>query len=434
MRPRPNSPVLHRSILSGLALLLTAACNDATGQRELETDVSAGRLAGTDARVVVEWNALAYELAFAEDQFLTFKGQRAQAMMNLAMHDALNTISPKYKRFVLTASHEDVDPVQAAAHAAWAILESQYPNKRAQLDSLLLLQKLRAGSGWSAAGAQLGAAAAAAVLAARDADGWDNAGSYTFVNKPGAYQTTPDWNGFVAHPGFAQAKPFALRAPNAFRPPPPPPLQSQTYVRAYDEIKQQGALHSTARTADQSAYAIWWLEFAEGSVNRLARELVIDRSVDLWQAARLFAQLHVALYDGYIATWDAKYTYNHWRPYTAVRAVDDGNARTTPDPAWQSLLPVPPFPEYVSAHAAACAASFAILASVFSENTSFSMTTNTAPAEMPRRSFNSFRAAADECADSRVRLGWHFRYATDAGLVLGRRVAKHVLQTQLRPN
>jgi hypothetical protein len=47
---------------------------------------------------------------------------------------------------------------------------------------------------------------------------------------------------------------------------------------------------------------------------------------------------------------------------------------------------------------------------------------------MPTRSFQSFRAAADECADSRVRLGFHFRYATDAGQRLGRRVAEHVLR------
>jgi len=42
---------------------------------------------------------------------------------------------------------------------------------------------------------------------------------------------------------------------------------------------------------------------------------------------------------------------------------------------------------------------------------------------MPTRSFRSFSAAAVECADSRVRVGFHFRYATDGGLTLGRAVA-----------
>jgi hypothetical protein len=42
---------------------------------------------------------------------------------------------------------------------------------------------------------------------------------------------------------------------------------------------------------------------------------------------------------------------------------------------------------------------------------------------MPTRSFRSFKAAAAECADSRVRVGFHFRYATDGGLIQGRAVA-----------
>jgi hypothetical protein len=64
-----------------------------------------------------------------------------------------------------------------------------------------------------------------------------------------------------------------------------------------------------------------------------------------------------------------------------------------------------------------------ILARTFGENMSFTMATTTAPPEMPTRSFRSFSAAAEECADSRVRVGFHFRYATDAGLALGRAVA-----------
>jgi hypothetical protein len=61
------------------------------------------------------------------------------------------------------------------------------------------------------------------------------------------------------------------------------------------------------------------------------------------------------------------------------------------------------------------------------------MKTTTAPEGMPTRWFANFQAAAAECADSRVRLGWHFRYATDAGLALGRRIASYSLKHSLRP-
>jgi hypothetical protein len=198
-------------------------------------------------------------------------------------------------------------------------------------------------------------------------------------------------------------------------------------------VQEYGAVDSMRRTSDQTAYAIWWMEFAEGSVNRLARQLARDRQMDLWAAARMFAHIAVALYDGYIATWDAKYAYNHWRPYTAIRAADsDDNPNTAPDIGWESLRPAPPFPEYSSAHAAACAASFGVLADAFGRHTSFTMETTTAPLGMAPRTFDSFSMAAAECADSRVRLGWHFRYATDAGLVLGQRIARYVSSRSLR--
>jgi PAP2 superfamily len=141
----------------------------------------------------------------------------------------------------------------------------------------------------------------------------------------------------------------------------------------------------------------------------------------------------MALFDAYIAVWNSKYEYNHWRPYTAVReAASDGNADTPPDPSWDPLRPTPPFPEYASAHAAGCAATFSVLARTFGDDVAFTMTTLTAPPGMPIRSFASFSEAAEECADSRVVLGWHFRYATNAGLKLGSSVAGYVLENHLR--
>lgn len=387
------------------------------------------------AEVIVAWNGLAGDLAFAEDRFLTFKGQRALAMMHLAMHDALNAIIPVYERYAHTGRPRLGHPVAAAAQAAHDVLVAQYPDKVA----VIAAERAR----WLAAiapgalresGLAIGRDAAAAVIAARAGDGWDFPGRYEFADgEAGRYQTTPPWNGFVAQPGFRDARPFVLDDPSRFRPPPPPPLKSKVYAAAFREVKVHGAADSARRTADQTGYAVWWMEFAEGSVNRLARRLAIDRRMPLWAAARLFALIGVVLYDGYVATWDAKYEYDHWRPYTAIRgAAADGNPGTTPDPGWESLRPAPPFPEYSSAHAAACGGSFGVLADAFGREVAFTMETTTAPPGMPTRTFASFEAAAAECADSRVRLGWHFRYATDAGLALGRRLARHVADNAVR--
>jgi hypothetical protein len=73
-----------------------------------------------------------------------------------------------------------------------------------------------------------------------------------------------------------------------------------------------------------------------------------------------------------------------------------------------------------------------VLDATFKGNGPFTMETTTAPSGMPTRTFSSFHAAALECADSRVRLGWHFRYATDAGHLLGRQIARHTLRHSLQ--
>lgn len=56
----------------------------------------------------------------------------------------------------------------------------------------------------------------------------------------------------------------------------------------------------------------------------------------------------------------------------------------------------------------------------------------TAPNVFDTRDFNSFAAAAEENANSRIWLGVHFRYDAEDGLETGRNVADHVAETRLR--
>ena len=377
-----------------------------------------------DPSLVVSWNQTINDIGFA-DPFAFIKPIRAHVMMHIAMHDALNAVIPLYRQYAYRGHDPGAHPIAAAAQAARDVGISQYPDQQARLDAEL--------ARWLSAipdtphksrGIAVGRQSAAAILALRVNDGWDYQGTYTFSNEPGAYQTTPPWNGFVLQPGFRYAKPFGLRSPDQFRPGPPPRLDSAQYAAAFNEVKDFGRVDSVVRTPDQTLYAVWWLEFAETSVNRLARQLATQRSTHLWQASRMFALLNMSLYDGYVAVFDSKYEYNHWRPYTAIRqAALDGNPATAADPNWESLRPAPPFPDYVSGHAAGNRGNDGYPgADVWRQRAVYDGTT-TAPAEMPTRSFRSFSSAAAECADSRVRVGFHFRYATDRGLTLGRAVA-----------
>jgi hypothetical protein len=163
--------------------------------------------ASQQASVVVEWNEHLLAAAEAEDAFLTLKGVRTVAMMHLAMHDALNAIKHEYAPYALRQDAPNADPIVAASQAAYEIASNQYPKQSAHWQELLART---AGAGGSAqtSSVELGKAAAAAVLARRKGDQWDQQAEYRFHPMgPGVYAEfrehsgTPE--GFVFGAGWA---------------------------------------------------------------------------------------------------------------------------------------------------------------------------------------------------------------------------------------
>jgi hypothetical protein len=108
----------------------------------------------------------------------------------------------------------------------------------------------------------------------------------------------------------------------------------------FNEVKAFGGNGTTtpsARTADQTEIALFWVENCTSQWNRIALAVSAGTMLDLWENARLFALLNVAIADAYIGSWQAKYEYNFWRPETAVRLADtDGNPHTVADASRKS--------------------------------------------------------------------------------------------------
>ena len=253
---------------------------------------------------------------------------------------------------------------------------------------------------------------------------------------------TPE--GFVFGAGWATVRPFMLSRPDQFRVGPPPAIDSAEYARAFAEVKEVGSFGSRTRTADQTHLAMWWKEFVESSHNRLARELVASDRLELRRAARLFALLNMAIFDGYVSVFDSKFFYNHWRPYTAIHWADkDGNPATEVDAQWNNLhRHTYAFPSYPSAHGTVCSAAMTVMADTFGERRKLTMETREVDQagpmsgkikmDPPTRSFESFPAAALECSLSRMYLGIHFRYDSLAGNALGNAVGHYGLENFLR--
>jgi membrane-associated phospholipid phosphatase len=408
---------------------------------------SAAWSAEAPAEFVVQWNKQLLASADAEDGLLTLKGVRTAAMMHLAMHDALNATRHEYAQYALKMNAPDADPIAAASQAAYEIALSQYPKQAAQWQDLLNRASRADAAAWQRS-VELGHAAATAVLVSRKGDKWDSRAEYRFHPMgPGVYAEfrehsgTPE--GFVFGAGYATVVPFALSSPEQFRVGPPPAIDSKEYAAAFDEVKDVGSFASRTRTADQSHLAMWWKEFAEASHNRLVRDLVVRDRLELRRAVRLFALLNMSIFDGYVSSFDSKFFYNHWRPYTAIHWADkDGNPATELDAQWDNLHKhTYAFPSYPSAHGTVCGAAMTVMADTFGEKRKFTMETREVDKagpmsgkiamNPPTRSFDSFPAAALECALSRVYLGIHFRYDSLAGNELGRNVGRYAVEKYL---
>ena len=404
------------------------------------------------SEVLVGWNQRVFSAAEAEDGFLTLKGLRTAAMMHLAIHDALNSIDPRYATYLPVEPVETADPLAAVASAAHAVALDQYPEQAGQFDEEL--SRWLGGREEAPArvqGIEAGRRSAERILAARRGDGWDNEAEYQWHPMgPGVYAEfaehsgTPE--GFVFGSGWATAAPFMLESPSQFRSPPPPEITSAEYTSAFLEVKELGRHESASRTPDQSHLAMWWKDFAENSHNRLARQLASEGEMELWDGARMFALLNMGIYDAYVNVFENKFHFNHWRPYTAIRwAANDGNPDTEPDAEWNNLhRHTYAFPSYPSAHGTACAAAMTVLADSFGDDHPFTMTTAAVDEagpfsgkiamDPPTREFDSFSSAAMECAMSRLYLGIHFRYDSVAGNELGGSIGEYAVEGFLQPS
>jgi hypothetical protein len=126
-------------------------------------------------------------------------------------------------------------------------------------------------------------------------------------------------------PWVANVQPFVLQSAGQFLPDPPPSLQSDEWVEAFNEIKAYGAATGSLRTPEQTSIAKFWSANVIRSYNRAARDLADARDLSLVQTARLAAMVNVVGADAQISVMYAKYHYLF--SAATVRAREGGVCR-----------------------------------------------------------------------------------------------------------
>ena len=411
------------------------------------------------ADVVQDWNVEALRFPFTVGP----PQARLLAMVHIAMHDAINAVTGTYDTY---APRVNVPPSTSAVAAAAAAAHHVLVNLCPQLDPMLspqLCPQLTAVWDQSFAtslanipepdrtnGVIVGCEIGALILAMRANDGFSDPAPYTPGSGPGVWVPTQPLFRPAVLPGLGRVTPFALKAGSQFRPDGPPSLDSPQYAADLNEVKLVGSIDAEDpergfRTAEQGATARFWLGNSIPIFQGIARQVstIAKLDLDLSSNARFFALMSIAGADAYIAAWDAKYTYNFWRPVTAIHEADiDGNPATEADTSWRPLAEIapfpgtPPFPDYVSGHTTYTRAVVRVLEEVFGRGEfKFEATTvNPAiPPEERNRQYCSFRELSDEMIEARVLAGIHFRSADRDGDRLGRQVAQFAIRHVLRP-
>ena len=230
--------------------------------------------------------------------------------------------------------------------------------------------------------------------------------------------------------------PFVLQSGSQFRPGGPPAITSAQYTADFNEVKSLGSATSTTRTADQTQLASFWsdaggTETPPGHWNTIASSIALAQSYSVYKTVAMFHLLNMGLADAGIAAWDAKNTYDNWRPLTAIRnAASDGNPDTTADASWTPLWANPPFQDYVSGHSTFSSTAATILEAFVGTNYAFTSSSDPKLGSITR-SFTSLRDAAQEAGYSRVIGGIHFNFSNLDGATLGNSVGQYLLTQKL---
>ena len=372
------------------------------------------------ADVVSDWNAVA-GTAMRNANITTGSQTRPLAIMHAAIFDAVNGIARKYEPYFVTEwAPGGARQEAAAAQAAYTTLVSLIPSQTALFDAQLALS-LAAIPGAEGNSESIGRGRAWGERVAMDILAWRSGDGFNAVVPPFCCGATPGvWRSVppaaatanAVFPQVAVMTPFALTSPSQFRPGPPPALASAEYAADINEVKAVGRATGSTRTAEQTELARLWHAVAPIDENATFISL-LPPGLDLVDRARILALVNLAMADAYIHVFDAKYTYNLWRPYHAIRLADtDGNAATVPDPEWTSLiLPTPNHQEYPSAHSAISGAALRMMRNLLGDHAIYPSFTRLS--KLCLRLSQLFRWSSGSA--KRSHLGWNSLPICDAG-------------------
>ncbi len=361
----------------------------------------------------------------AASRLPTPMGNRAGALAQTAIYEAVNAITRKYPAGPLKLSAEPGASIDAAVAAAnHAVLLKLIPGQKEAIEAEYsrAIASVADGPG-KVSGIKIGEQAAAAVLQYRSDDDAFAVESVRPITQAGVYVATS----IPVFSVWSKRKPWAMTSADQFRPGPPPDLKSDIWARDYNEIKSMGVKTGSKRTGEQTAIASFW-ETTGGSVYMpVVFSIANLEKREVTRNARLLAMVAQAMDDAIISVFDAKWAYKFWRPVTAIRNGDiDGNDATERDPSWVPFIDTPMHPEYPCAHCIVASTIGTVLRLELDDTPVPPLSSVSPTLPGVTRRWTTIDDFVREVSEARICDGVHFRNSTEVANAMGKKVGELV--------
>jgi hypothetical protein len=248
---------------------------------------------------------------------------------------------------------------------------------------------------------------------------------------PGSWVPTPPNFPNPVGPFLSNSRPFLEASITSTTPPIPYAYSEEVGSDFYKAVKDVYDV-GKALTAEQKAIANHWADVGGVGVGypgpghplSIITGVLESQNVNLGKAAEIYAKTGIAFKDAFYRIWKVKFKENLLRPVTYINKVID--------PAWQSYLITPPYPEYPSGLAGVYTPFMQVLTRAFGD---VPVTDNTYTLNgVAPRHYATFTKLSEEAAVSRIYAGIHYRFTQNITLEIGKKFGDEIADINLIPS
>ena len=276
-----------------------------------------------------------------------------------------------------------------------------------------------------------------AVLAYADKDNYKQSRTFpkfSINSDPSRWRPTPPDYMDGIEPHWKTIRPFILDSAQQFKPVPPPPFDLTEGSEFHEDLMEVYTALDEEPDKRLQVASFWdcnpfvshhrgHVMFATKKISPgghwmgITRDVARAEGLDVMASLNAYLRVAISLADGFISCWDEKYRSQLVRPETLINQYIDEE--------WQPALQTPPFPEYTSGHSVISRSAAVAMTDMFGDNYRY---TDSVEVDwgLKARTYDSFFAASEEAAISRLYGGIHYAPAIWEGVKQGEQVGKLV--------